>query len=76
MRSPNGGIVLEPTADESQDAGERESTRKSDTAMFQAFMAHARRRGFFEGCERGSAEYNLKVQQCIAKFEELKAKNL
>ena len=55
---------------------ERAKERRNYNEMFQAFLAHARSRGFFDGCEKGTPEYNLKIQQCIAKFEELKAKNL
>ena len=84
-RAGRGGIVVQ--LDGGRDAGggglaspkspqEIQQERKSYNEMFQAFLAHARSRGFFDGCEKGTPEYNLKIQQCIAKFEELKAKNL
>jgi len=47
---------------------------KSRNEMFQAFLEHARSRGFFDGCDKGTAEYNHKVSQCIVKFEELREK--
>jgi hypothetical protein len=50
------------------------SAEKSRNKMFQAFLNHARSRGFFDGCQKGTQEYNLKVSQCIVKFEELRAK--
>ena len=83
-RSGRGGIVVELDGGVGGSGGssapkspeERAKERRNYNEMFQAFLAHARSRGFFDGCEKGTPEYNLKIQQCIAKFEELKAKNL
>lgn len=84
-RAGRGGIVVQLDGDGGAGGGgmatpkspqEIQQERKSYNEMFQAFLAHARSRGFFDGCEKGTPEYNLKIQQCIAKFEELKAKNL
>ena len=80
-RSGRGGVVVQIDeggrgASSPKSPEDRAKERKDYNNMFQAFLTHARSRGFFDGCEKGTPEYNLKIQQCIAKFEELKAKNL
>lgn len=45
----------------------------NDAELWQQFLQHAKGRGFFDGCDKGTQEYNMKVQQCLAKFEEIKA---
>jgi hypothetical protein len=57
-----------------RDRGVATSAEKSRNDMFQAFLQHARSRGFFDGCDKGTREYNHKVQQCIVKFENLRKK--
>jgi len=69
--SPHEGKISPPTTSKSASPTTAEKSRNE---MFQAFLQHARSRGFFNGCDKGTAAYNLKVQQCIVKFEELRAK--